>query len=645
MFMPAHCGSPLMTNDESRFTLEEYKLPASSEGNPYSSFVILEGSSEQARARHSSLKRGWGWGFVIVTVFVLFSCTDSRYDALLCQADSLMTANPDSAWALLSAVDSADMQHQRRSTRMRYELLRAEAQNKLYIDFTTDSVMRQVVRYYDRHGSKNEQLKAHYLLGCCYRDMHEAPVALLTWEDAVACADTTAADCDYTTLYRVYGQMAEIYFRQYMYEKELEAHQKYSDYALLAGDTLNYIRGLLLRNDAYLALGDTATVLANINYVRQLYLECGLIQQAAQVYPSAIRIALDKGEYETVGSMMQIFEHESGLFDEAGKIVPTREKYYYQKGRYYLGINELEVAESYFRRLLKYEPNLVDAYRGLLRLYGHMHKVDSTAKYAEAYEDALAKYLKQTKTTAIAQAEGMYDYSRQQQNAQRQEQKANGFRLALLTFVAFSIILAILVLWTFQKKKEEKRKLLESYHNVLEELTQAEHDTELLKQSLSKKEVTKKLIEEKEKQIQQLTKTINGLQKQIGLSPEIVHRQDLKEAEIVRTFHSLACSSYDSSNDIRTRIKARAATKAEWNTMIETIQVCQPRLYLFLQKHKLSDLKYKVCILSYLGFDNTDISTLTNANKGSVTNARTALAKELFNLTSAHELDNYFHNL
>jgi hypothetical protein len=400
-----------------------------------------------------------------------------------------------------------------------------------------------------------------------------------------------------------------------------------------------------MRNDAYFSLHDTTAILKNVEYVRQLYLEHGLEQQAAQVYPSAIKIALQRQQLEKADSLMQIFENESGLFDERGNIASTHELYYYLKGMYYIGINKLDSAEYWFRKELRVDRFELEAYHGLMSLYKYKGEIDSSYKYTTLYDNSLVEHLNQTKTAAITQAQGMYDYSRQQRNAQRQERKANGFRFALLTLVAFSVIIAILVLWTFQKKKAEKQKLLESYHNVLEELIQAEHDTELLKQSLSKREVTKKIIEEKEKQIQQLTKTINGLQKQIGLSPEIVHRQDLKEAEIVRTFHSLARSSYDSSNDIRNRIKARAATKAEWNTMIETIQVCQPRLYLFLQKHKLSDLKYKVCILSYLGFDNTDISTLTNANKGSVTNARTALAKELFNLTSAHELDNYLHDL
>ena len=63
---------------------------------------------------------------------------------------------------------------------MRYELLLAEAQNKLGHPFTTDSVLRRVVGYYDRHGSANQRLKSRYLLGCAYRDLHEAPIALLT---------------------------------------------------------------------------------------------------------------------------------------------------------------------------------------------------------------------------------------------------------------------------------------------------------------------------------------------------------------------------------------------------------------------------------------------------------------------------------
>ena len=50
--------------------------------------------------------------------------------------------------------------------------------NADYVPFTSDSTMLQVVDYYDSHGTPNERLRAHYMLGCVYRDLGEAPHAL-----------------------------------------------------------------------------------------------------------------------------------------------------------------------------------------------------------------------------------------------------------------------------------------------------------------------------------------------------------------------------------------------------------------------------------------------------------------------------------
>ena len=583
--------------------------------------------------------------FLLGLSLTLLACGEQRYNVLLQQVDSLLANRPDSAWALLSAVDSADMQHQRRSTRMRYELLRAEAQNKLYIDFTTDSVMRQVVQYYDRHGSKNEQLKAHYLLGCCYRDMHEAPVALLTWEDAVAAADTTAADCDYATLYRVYGQMASIYFRQYMPEKELAAREKLCRNALLAGDTLNYIRGLLLRNDAYLALGDTAIVFENIEYVRQLYLERGLTQQAAQVYPSAIQLALIKQQFERADSMMQVFERESGLFDEAGNIGHSREIYYYFKGMYYLGVNRRDSAEHWFRKALTIKGLELKAYHGLMSLYKFSGDIDSTYKYSSFYDKSLVDNMSQTKTAAIAQSESMYNYSRQEKIAHQQKQKTNNLKLVLIAITAGGVIFALVAFFAFQKKREEKRRLMDTYQSTIEELNKARRETSLLLQSLSQKEATQRLLKEKEKQVQDLETVVAKLKKQIGKSVGLMLQQKIEEADIVKKFHFISKFHFELKGDEKKLIPAREATNKEWRAMMETIQSCHPDLYILVQKNHLSDLNYKVCVLSYLGFDTPTIATLTGSKKGSVSNARIGLAKQPFSLKSAHDLNKHLRDI
>ena len=526
---------------------------------------------------------------------------------------------------------------QRRADRMRAVLDSALQQNRNYIPFTSDSALLEVVEYYDRYGTPNDRLRAHYALGCVYRDLHDAPIALLTWERGIAATDTTAADCDFATLFRVYGQMASIYFRQYMPEKQLEAENAFSHYALCAGDTLNYIGGLLRRNDAYLALGDTAAVFRNIEHVRQLYLERGLKAEAAQVYPSAIQIALTRNQLEQAREMMNVFEGESGLFDEQGNIAPYREIYYYNKGMYYLGINRLDSAEHWFRRVLSVNGLESNAYHGLLSLYKYKGNIDSTFKYSNLYDKALVDFMGQTKTTAISQAEGMYDYSRQQQMAQAQERRANSFKLALIAFLTIGFAIALRVRWIAGKRKEEKKHLLNTYHLALDELDKIKRETEVLRNATSTNRETDQLLKEKVEQIEELETLVDQMKKQIGETESITIKQKLEDTEIVKSFHSMA-EFYDGNTP-------RTATAKEWGTLMETIRSCHPTFYFFLQSHKLSDLKQKVCLLSYLGFDNTAIETLTNANKGSISNARKSLAQELFHLTSARELNGYLRGI
>ena len=526
---------------------------------------------------------------------------------------------------------------QRRADRMRAVLDSALEQNRNYIPFTSDSALLEVVDYYDRYGTPNDRLRAHYALGCVYRDLHDAPIALLTWERGIAAADTTASDCDFATLFRVYGQMADIYFRQYMPEKQLEAENAFSHYALCAGDTLNYIRGLLLRDDAFLALGDTAAIYRNIEHVRHLYLERGLKAEAAEVYPMPIRLALESQEFERADSMMHIFETQSSLFDEQGNIAPTHELYYYYKGIYYLGVHQLDSSELWFRKTMSHESIRIDAYRGLLSLYQHQHNSDSIYKYARLYEDALARYMKRTHIQSIELSESMYDYSRQQQMAQAQERKANSFKLALIAFLTIGFVVALRVRWIAKKRKEEKKHLLNTYHLALDELDKIKREAEILRIATSTNKETAQLFREKVEQIDELETLVDQMKKQIGETESITIKQKLEDTEIVKNFHSMA--DYHNGNTPRT------ATAKEWGTLMETIRSCHPTFYFFLQSHKLSDLKQKVCILSYLGFDNTAIETLTNANKGSISNARKSLAQELFHLTSARELNGYLRGI
>ena len=516
-------------------------------------------------------------------------------------------------------------------------------QNRSYVPFTTDSVARRVAAYFDHPlhfwTTSNDRLRAHYALGSVYRDLHEAPAALLAWEDGIAAADTTSKNCDFATLARVYGQMADVYFRQYMPEKQLEACEHYCLYSLQSGDTLLYIQGLLQKNDAYLVMKDTSAIYRNTEFVRQWYQVRGLDAEAAQVFPTVIRLALDQHDYIKADSMMRDFERMSNLFDDEGNIKASYEFYYFNKGLYYLGVGKLDSASFQFQKLVTHEMYL-DAYRGLTMLYQEKHDADSVFKYARLYEDALAQYLRFNKTVAIAQAEGMYDYSRQQQVALKKQLIVNRLSFLLACIILFGLIITLFAWLYIQKKNEENRRLLESFSQTVDRMTQIEKESKLLRDSLSDMERISNLLKEKVDECAQLRRKVEILKDKIGSSAAVVYRQKLNDMPIVKHLRSISKPHIAvETDDSKSIVHERKATDEEWASFERAVHSVYPELYNMVERNKLSMLRSKVLLLCYLRFSNNMIATLIGSTPNSVTNAKIALNQSLFKENSARTLD------
>ena len=117
-------------------------------------------------------------------------------------------------------LESMDFNTMSKSECMHAELLRGKAMNKAYVNFTTDSVMLEVVDWYERHGNANQKMLAYYVLGCAYRDLGSAPKALEAYRDAIERADTTDSECDFRQLMLIHSQMANVYSTMYASQSE-----------------------------------------------------------------------------------------------------------------------------------------------------------------------------------------------------------------------------------------------------------------------------------------------------------------------------------------------------------------------------------------------------------------------------------------
>lgn len=97
----------------------------------------------------------------ILSIFlVLFAACGRQYDARLTDIETYINDRPDSALAVVTAIDPADL-HTRRD-RALHSLVYSMALDKCYIDTTDVSVFQPAFDYFRHHGSADHRLKAVY---------------------------------------------------------------------------------------------------------------------------------------------------------------------------------------------------------------------------------------------------------------------------------------------------------------------------------------------------------------------------------------------------------------------------------------------------------------------------------------------------
>lgn len=228
-------------------------------------------------------------------------------------------------------------------------------------------------------------MTAHYLLGCVYRDLGEAPQATDCFLNAIAKADTTYSGCNYHTLRNIYAQLADVYHKQLLLSEEIEASRQASYYSLIVKDTLN----ALLETDRiagiYILLNKRDSALSLLNKLIPTYKHYGFRRNGIAATTRLMYLYMeDPSKANETKTLIDQFENEYGL-NHGKELPPSKRQFYYYKGRYYENINKLDSAEICYRSI--YRPNMTfismnPMYKGLLSVFQKRHNADSIAKYA-----------------------------------------------------------------------------------------------------------------------------------------------------------------------------------------------------------------------------------------------------------------------
>ena len=566
--------------------------------------------------------------YIIIGV-TLLSCSERQeYVDRLEQAKSMLDEHPDSALQILDSL-SLHEQDFNKSFRMKYQLLKLQAQNKAFVDFTSDSIAKELVNYYDRNGNANEKMMSHYLLGCAYRDLGEAPKAVDCYLEAINKADTTKSDCDFYTLSAVYAQLSATFHKQLLPTYELYARKKAIYYAEKAGKPYYMIYSIERSVGSYLLLNrkDSAEII--LKKALRLYEDYNYKEDALRVSSLLVNLYSDKKGKETeVKEMIDKYDNYYKLFSSNHELPPSLRLYYYYKGKYYEGLAMLDSAEYYYRK--SFYPQMPftskdSMYKGLLSVFSKRHQADSIAKYAKLYCEVNDSSIAKKDQNITAQMVAIYNYNRYQKQAYENEAKAKNLRL-LLMMICFICVIAAIILWNKYKKEKERKQqelvnIKTEYVNAINEYNNNLHTLQLIDAS-HKEEIA--LIQ---KENETLKSKIEVLKHKEGIQEQINKIKELKDTAIAKRISFLI------------NHPTILMSENEWEQLANTASIYYPELLHDLNKTpKITQQEMRTCILLCFSLRESDIAHLLNTSAQRITNAKSTLNIKLFGDNSARSL-------
>lgn len=556
---------------------------------------------------------------IFILLSMLLSCTGNKaYDQQLSKADSIMDIADDSAQIAIKMLDALKPEWSKftKAQRMRYDLLYHKAMNKAYIDFTSDSTMLAVVDYYEHHGTANDKMLAYYILGCVYRDMHEAPMALEYYNKATEQADTAAQDCDYATLCRVYSQMGVLFSKQYLPYQELFSFEKATHYAYKAHDTLNAIRYYYNKTGAYTYLDNEDSAIIVNTRAAELFRKHGYDRAADIAFGCNYVYYLKRNNIDKAKKAFEAYNRVN--FAGNQNYEDSYAFLLYEKGLFFLQTNQLDSAYCKLNESLKLSKsfsNKAITTKTLAQYYLKRNNPILAAMYAMKSTEYNDSDLVRVRKTQLHQLQAMYDYSRNKRLAMVAEQKSEKRIMVIYVVILCSIILFCLSIFIYKlqmNKKNHRISLIQQlYNDSLLKLQSNQRELQRVK-DLNELEV----IQQKEEVIMNLKNTIKDIREKFSGSLLTDTDIILQNSAIFRKIQFIILHPKEKlSNE-------------DWIELSDLIEQLIPSFPQML-KNRLTEKEYHICLLIRLHISPSSISNLVGLSNSGVSLSRKRMLEKV----------------
>lgn len=553
---------------------------------------------------------------LLVLLMAVTGCS-RHYDERLQHIAGIVSDNPQQALDSLASIDS-DLLPER--DRHFYDLLTIKAKDKAYITHTSDSLILDVMDYFDSNSGDPIYCEALYYGGRVYADMGDYPTALQYYQKALDNLTSGAETSDLRS--RINTQTGSLLVQIRLYESAVPYYNEALNQAIQEKDSLSIAYAQRSLGSVYYNLGTMED--GGPERTRCLNTADSLLTKALDFsvslpkeFSAGVRVFLADVRHanSNLGEALTMIRdtpdqinpvlrnlaladaaaiyHDAGIMDTA-----------------YMYAHELVVSEDLNNKKAGYRIILLPEFRNRIH-------PDTLNRYYAEYKNILEAFFDDNRNEMSLLQEGRYNYDLQKRDKEKARRSNERLRWTIAGVVVLSLVFIILLLYS---KYRDKAKIV----RMRDELDELENLKYRLKNGVGEKEeVLQKALAEGKMSLntatalrKQLHDELTELYKQSGniAVPEGI----VNSAIYARILDNLAkheCIDDDMIDELQ-EVVLKVSPK-----FLSNLQI--------LTQNKLTKQELRTALLIKSGFSSSEMTVLFARSNGAIISRKKTLGSKV----------------
>jgi len=548
---------------------------------------------------------------IILCFSVFISCKrESGYIPELSKAEFLLDKHPNSAMCILHALNKNKINNDE-AVRMNYYLLLYQAEDRCNIDKTSDSIMLDVVHYYEKNKYGDRLMRAYYQLGRVYDDMQDSPEALKYYHKAV---DLSSTSKSYSTIGRIYSQIGYVCGVQGIHDEEVSAEKKAYEFYSAAKDSIMLPYAIRDLGFTYFDMNKTEKSIFCFHKAYSIALKIKNQQKTNDILSSYIDVLIELNKYNEAHHLLLQFNNKK-INDNItlAAIYNDWAKYYQHAGQYdstmFYGQKAISIGNVY----VKYDA-LCRLFQ-VMNMQGNYKKASYYANQVMAYNDSIKDL---DNAAGIKKIQSLYNYNHfmRGRNELIMENKAKQ-QIIYIIIIGGLIVAFSGFVFVYKQKKAKDDELAQKQHLLDLERMKTKNDKNLLSKNENtiadlQKQLNEALLDaEKTKLEEQKSRLEND---NLRLEQRQKAEKKFKVSNIYQYVHSCDEESLKLNDADWDEIKKWLDSVYDDFTM---------KLYLFWPK--LNPTEYHLCCLIKMKVSVKRIAIIEDKESNTISSARSRL--------------------